>query len=153
MNDANTQSAETGGKTEKPDFSGDEIHLPAVIGRNEAKVASGFWSKASRVAASIPFADDLLAAYYCTRDPDTPLRVRAVLLAALAYFVVPTDIIPDFIAGLGYGDDASVLMGALAMISQHIKPEHREKAERTVERMRNGESVADDTERHEAAHG
>ncbi len=135
-------------KTATPDLESDDIHLPAVIERNEEKVRVGFWSKFTRVAASLPFAGDLLAAYYCTRDPETPLRVRAVLLAALAYFVVPTDMIPDFIAGLGFSDDAVVLMTAIGMISNHLKPDHREKAERTLSDLRDGalqeNSVADE---------
>lgn len=122
--------------TEALDLESEDIQLPAVIERNEEKVRAGFWSKFIRVAASTPFAGDLLAAYYCTRDPKTPLKVRAVLLAALAYFVVPTDMIPDFIAGLGYSDDAAILMTAIGMISKHLKPSHREQAERTLEDLR-----------------
>ena len=108
--------------TQAPDLESDEIQLPAVIERNEERVRAGFWAKMTRVAASIPFAADLLSAYYCTRDPKTPLKVRAVLLAALAYFVVPTDMIPDFLAGLGFTDDAAVLMAAIGLISAHLKP-------------------------------
>ncbi len=139
-------------KTAAPDLESDDIQLPAVIERNEEKVRVGFWTKFTRVAASLPFAGDLLAAYYCTRDPQTPLRVRAVLLAALAYFVVPTDMIPDFIAGLGFSDDAAVLMTAIGMISNHLKPDHRDKAERTLEDMRNG-ATGDDAASDETSHG
>ena len=127
-------------KKATPDLDSDEIQLPAVIERNEEKVRLGFWSTFTRVAASIPFAADLLAAYYCTRDPETPLKVRAVLLAALAYFVLPIDVIPDFIAGLGFGDDAAVLMTAIGMISSHLKPEHREQAQRALDDLRHGKA-------------
>ena len=51
--------------------------------------------------ARIPFAEDLVAAYYCALDRDTPGYVRAVLFGALAYFVLPIDVVPDFLAGLG----------------------------------------------------
>lgn len=139
-------------KTAAPDLESDDIQLPAVIERNEEKVRVGFWTKFTRVAASLPFAGDLLAAYYCTRDPETPLRVRAVLLAALAYFVVPTDMIPDFIAGLGFSDDAAVLMTAIGMISNHLKPDHRDKAERTLDDLRNG-VAGDDTAADKTSHG
>ena len=140
-------------KTETPDLESDEIQLPTVIERNEEKVRLGFWSKITRVAASIPFAGDLLAAYYCTRDPETPLRVRAVLLAALAYFVVPTDMIPDFIGGLGFTDDATVLMTAIGMIASHLKPEHREQAERALNDLRRGEPPEGSDEAKERSHG
>lgn len=130
-------------KTQTPDLEAEEIQLPAVIERNEQKVRAGFWSKFTRVAASIPFAGDLLAAYYCARDPQTPTRVRAILLAALAYFVLPTDVIPDFIVGLGFSDDATVLMAAVGLISAHLKPKHRKQAEGTLDSLRKGETLPD----------
>ena len=63
--------------------------------RDEATVRRGFWSKLRRVAAGLPFAENLLAAYYCAFDRETPLQVKAALLAALAYFVLPVDMMPD----------------------------------------------------------
>lgn len=93
-----------------------------------ARVRDEFWPKIKNVAAKIPFAEDALAAYYCTLDRDTPLRVRGTLLGALAYFVMPLDFLPDFMPALGFTDDAAVLMAALQLISAHIKPEHREAA-------------------------
>jgi len=109
------------------------IQLPAVVARNERTVERGFWKKLLRVAGYIPFADDAAAAYFCATDPATPRKVRGVLLAALAYFVVPFDVIPDFIAGLGYTDDAAVLAMALGVVARHITPEHRAKARRALD--------------------
>ncbi len=108
------------------------LSLPAVIAKNEKTVEEGFWRKMARVAGKIPFAEDAAAAWFCTRDPETPLRVKATLLAALAYFVLPTDIIPDFIAGFGFTDDATVLMAAIGLVSSHLKPEHREAARKAL---------------------
>lgn len=93
-----------------------------------ARVREEFWQKMKAVAAKIPFAEDAIAAYYCALDRETPLRVRGTLLAALAYFVVPLDVLPDVLPALGFTDDAAVLMMALQLISSHIKPEHREAA-------------------------
>ena len=106
----------------------DRVLLPAVILKNQRTVERSFWKKLLKVAGQIPFAEDLAAAYFCTVDPSTPGRVKGVLLAALAYFVLPTDAIPDFIAGLGFTDDAAVLALALSMVSGHIKPQHRARA-------------------------
>ncbi|MCC6984201.1 MAG: DUF1232 domain-containing protein, partial [Bauldia sp.] len=75
---------------------------------------------------------EVVAAYYCALDPATPARVKAVLLAALAYFVVPIDVVPDFLAGIGFGDDIAVLFGALTTVRSHIRPEHREAARRAL---------------------
>jgi uncharacterized membrane protein YkvA (DUF1232 family) len=99
-----------------------------ALGRN-------FWRKLRRVAARIPFAEDLLAAYYCAFDHDTPLQVKATLVGAIAYFVLPVDAIPDVIPGLGFTDDAAVLAAAMQMIASHIKPAHRAAARDALTRL------------------
>jgi uncharacterized membrane protein YkvA (DUF1232 family) len=100
--------------------------------RQRERVRRGFWSKVKRVAAQIPFAEDLLTAYYCAFDRETPREVQAALIGALAYFVLPFDIIPDIIPVLGYTDDAAVLAAAIRMVAQHIRPEHRDAARRAL---------------------
>lgn len=102
--------------------------LPAVIARDTRIVEQGFWKKLLKFAGQIPFAEDLAAAYFCATDPATPLRVKGLLLAALAYFVAPIDAIPDFIAGIGFTDDAAVLAAAIALVAKHMKAEHRARA-------------------------
>jgi len=106
--------------------------LPAVMARNEKTVDDGFWKKMGRVAGRIPFAEDAAAAWYCARDPETPTRVRATLLAALAYFVMPVDFIPDIVAAFGFTDDATVLMAAIGLVSSYMKPRHREAARKAL---------------------
>jgi uncharacterized membrane protein YkvA (DUF1232 family) len=100
------------------------MNLPATIAHDERVVERGFWKKLLALAGRIPFADDAAAAYFCATDPVTPTRVRGILLAALAYFVTPIDAIPDFVAGLGFTDDAAVLAIAIGMVSRHITPAH-----------------------------
>jgi uncharacterized membrane protein YkvA (DUF1232 family) len=112
--------------------------LPAAIARNEKTVRREFWPKLLRVLAHIPFATDLVAAWYCAFDPATPLKVKGILLAALAYFVLPLDTFPDFILGLGFTDDLTVLITAVGLIRNHLKREHYERAERAIERLRRG---------------
>lgn len=102
--------------------------------RREKKVRSQFWSKFARVAGKIPFADDLAAAYYCAFDSQTPIRVRGMLLGALAYFILPTDAIPDFLVGVGYTDDAAVLATVITLVTAHIKPRHRAAAAKALGR-------------------
>jgi uncharacterized membrane protein YkvA (DUF1232 family) len=94
-----------------------------------------FWAKLRRTLARIPFAEDLVAAYYCALDRDTPGYVRAVLFGALAYFVLPADMVPDFLAGLGFTDDASVLAAAIAAVGRHLEPKHRAQARERLERL------------------
>src|SRR5918996_4140384 len=94
-----------------------------------------FWHKVKRVVARIPFSEDLLAAYFCAIDRNTPAYVRAVLCGAIAYFVLPADMIPDVLAPLGFTDDASVIAAAIAAIGRHLQPEHRDAARDRLERL------------------
>jgi uncharacterized membrane protein YkvA (DUF1232 family) len=60
--------------------------------------------------------------------------VKAALLGALAYFVLPVDLVPDILPVLGYADDAAVLATALRLVASHIRPEHREAARQALAR-------------------
>jgi uncharacterized membrane protein YkvA (DUF1232 family) len=93
-----------------------------------------FWKKLKRVAVKLPFVEDLLSAYYCAFDKETPRHVQAALLGAIAYFILPFDFIPDMLPVLGYTDDAAVLATALRMVASHITPEHREAARAALKR-------------------
>ena len=107
---------------------------PTSLERNRRTTRRRIIPKLLKVAGRIPFADDLAAAYYCALDPETPRRVKAVLFAALAYFVIPTDAIPDVIAALGFTDDATVLATALGVVGAHIQDKHRRAARRLLRR-------------------
>src|SRR4051794_5550911 len=102
-----------------------------------------FWSKLKRVAAQLPFAEDLLAAYYCAFDRQTPRHVQAALLGAIAYFVLPFDFVPDMLPVLGFTDDAAVLATALRMVASHINEDHRAAARAAIARgLAKGETDA-----------
>lgn len=113
-------------------FSREEMEAIRKSLRDEAKFGADFMARLKRVAKRIPFAEDLLAAWFCARDPATPRRVRLTLLAALGYFVLPLDAIPDFMPLIGFTDDAAVIAAAIAAVAGSIKPEHRERAKEAV---------------------
>jgi uncharacterized membrane protein YkvA (DUF1232 family) len=102
---------------------------------DERTVRRDFWQKLKRVAAELPFAEDLLTAYYCAFDRETPLQVKAALLGALAYFVLPFDLVPDMLPVLGFADDAAILATAIRMVATHIRPAHRAAARRALARI------------------
>jgi len=102
---------------------------------DESTLRRDFWRKMLRVAARVPFAEDLLAAYYCAFDRATPLKVKGTLVGAIAYFILPTDALPDVMPALGFTDDAAVLFAAIKLVSSHIRPEHRAAARSAVERL------------------
>jgi uncharacterized membrane protein YkvA (DUF1232 family) len=122
---------------------GRQITLAAFAER-ERKVRRDFWVKLKRFAGRVPFAEDLVAAYYCALDPATPLRVRGMLLAAIAYFILPTDLIPDMIAGLGFADDMALLTAVAGMVASHITPTHRAAAARALDKQLPSASSAAD---------
>ena len=101
-------------------------------GEREQRVRRDFWKTARKAARRIPFMEDVVAAYYAALDPTTPFRTRALLLAALAYFILPTDFVPDFIAGFGFSDDIAVLSAALAAIRGALRPVHYDAARQAL---------------------
>lgn len=120
----------------KMDWSGLSRAEGTRAARDEEKVRQGFWDKLKRNISYVPFAEDLTAAYYAAFDRQTPLRVRATLLAALAYFVLPFDFSPDLIPFLGFSDDAAVLMAALKLLSSHVLPQHYDAARDALAALR-----------------
>jgi len=108
------------------------------LAADETAARRRLWRKLRALAASLPFAEDLLAAHYCAFDRQTPAHVKAVLLGAIAYFIVPTDLIPDYIPVIGYTDDAAVLATAVRLVTTHMTVDHREAARRMLARLRDG---------------
>ncbi|KQQ49012.1 MULTISPECIES: YkvA family protein [Rhizobium/Agrobacterium group] len=116
-----------------------EILLPGDPDTQESReqqVRAKFWPKMKRVISKVPFARDAAAAYYCAVDKNTPFRAKGVLFAALGYFILPMDAIPDIFAVVGFTDDIAVLTAALAMIRAHIKMEHYDAADAAIEAMK-----------------
>jgi uncharacterized membrane protein YkvA (DUF1232 family) len=103
--------------------------------RDEATVLRDFWRKLGGLAAQIPFAEDLLTAYYCAFDRRTPTHVRVALIGALLYFISPFDLLPDMLPIVGLTDDAAVVAGAIKLVWDQIKPEHRDAARDALARM------------------
>jgi len=109
-----------------------EILLPGdekAQNSQERQVRAKFWPTLKRAVRYVPFSRDLVAAYYCAVDPKTPTRVRGILLAALGYFVLPIDVVPDVFAVVGFTDDIAVLATAFRMIQGHIADRHYEAAD------------------------
>jgi uncharacterized membrane protein YkvA (DUF1232 family) len=112
-----------------------EILLPGEEVETEKrakKIKAGFWPVFKRALSQLPFARDVVASFYCAMDPATPKRVRAILLGALAYFILPFDAVPDILALVGFSDDIAILAAAIAAVRSHLKPEHYEKADQAL---------------------
>jgi len=90
-----------------------------------------FWEKVSKFAirAGKEVIEKALILYFCLQDPDTPGWTKAVIIGALGYFIVPSDAIPDLTPIVGFTDDLGALAAALAVVTAHVKPEHKQMAQ------------------------
>lgn len=124
-----------------PDFKpGDVLDpkkalVPATVRVNEQRVTRGFWPKIRRVASKVPFAADALSLWWCAKDPTTPTAAKGMMLAALAYFVLPTDAIPDVLPAIGFTDDAAVIAALIAIVGKNLKPRHRDEAKTFLDKL------------------
>ncbi len=109
-------------------FSKAEMASMRRAARDEAGVVAEFWSRIKALGRKVPFAESIVAAAYCASDPATPTRVKALIVGALAYFVMPFDGIPDILPILGFTDDAAVIAATIAAIRLHLSDAHWEKA-------------------------
>jgi uncharacterized membrane protein YkvA (DUF1232 family) len=106
-----------------------------VLTPDEVRVRRGFWDKVRATLGRVGFLEEAVAAYFCATDPRTPKWVKAVLLGALAYFILPFDGVPDFLVALGYTDDLAVLLGALRAVSGHVGEDHRARAREALAKL------------------
>lgn len=104
----------------------DTVHHAEII-------REGFASKAKRFLRQVPIAADVVAMYFCLLDARTPTWVKATVGAALAYFILPLDAIPDILPLVGLSDDVGVLTAAVTAVSSHLTDEHRQKAREWME--------------------
>ena len=116
----------------KRPFTRAEMQAMRRATRDEQGVFSDMWRLLKKLGRKAPFAEDVLAAFYCATDPATDRRVKMVLVGAIAYFVMPFDVLPDVLPLLGFTDDAALLTAAIASVAGSIKPKHREKANATL---------------------
>ncbi|AGU98042.1 MULTISPECIES: YkvA family protein [Vibrio] len=68
-------------------------------------------------------------------DSNTSVRHKAILGGALAYFVLPTDMVPDVLAGVGFTDDMAALTLAANSVGNAITDEHEAQAREKLSSM------------------
>ena len=97
---------------------------------------TSFWKKVRKYGhkAGTTVLEPALKLYYASRDSDTPAWARTTIYAALGYFILPVDAIPDFLPAAGYTDDLGVLVAAVATVGAHVKEEHVDKARAILKR-------------------
>lgn len=110
----------------------EEGHRDSKLARKAAEVRKNFWSVIKKAARQLPIIEEVVAGYYCAFDRNTPFKVRLTLIGALAYFVLPLDVVPDFIMGIGFADDLALLTYVLKTVHSNITDEHRLRAKQAL---------------------
>lgn len=85
-------------------------------------VEEKLWVKLEKVGSKISFAKDLLALYKYVVDASVSWQRKAIVVAALVYFIVPIDSIPDLAPLFGYMDDLGVIMATLKFLGSELIP-------------------------------
>ncbi len=98
---------------------------------------NGFWRKVAAASkkAGGKLLETALSLFYAMQDSDTPKWAKTVILGTLGYFIMPVDAIPDFAPLVGFSDDMTALLSALAVVGMHVKKEHKEKAKEKIEKI------------------
>lgn len=94
-----------------------------------------FWDKLRKFAsqAGREVVEKALTLYYAAQRPETPLWAKTVIYSALAYFILPTDAIPDLTPIAGYADDLGALAAALMTVAMCITPDVKRNAKQKLE--------------------
>ncbi len=85
---------------------------------------NSLWSKLQKVAkkAGKPIVSLVLTLYYVLLSAEVPIKYKTMIIGALGYFILPIDLLPDMIVGLGYTDDLTALLAAHAAVKKNITP-------------------------------
>lgn len=92
----------------------------------------GLWEKIASVAkkAGIKVVYYALLLFYALKSENVTMSDKALIIGALGYFILPLDLIPDFLVPVGYGDDLAVMWGLikkLDCIDEVVKSQAQEK--------------------------
>lgn len=92
---------------------------------------SGLMSKLTNMAlkAGSKVVWNVLLLYYVLKSPGVSARDRAIIISALGYFILPIDLLPDVIPGVGFTDDLAALAFAIKAVYDNITPFVRAQAE------------------------
>jgi len=90
------------------------------VEKNIEYVDKNLWNKLEKSGRRISFAKDILALYRYMKDPFVKWYRKAIVVAALVYFVVPIDTIPDITPLFGYLDDLGVITALLKYLGNEL---------------------------------
>src|SRR4051812_18780333 len=109
-----------------------------------------FWETLVKLSGRLgrQLLEKVLVAYYVAVDPMTPAWAKLTLGSALVYVGFPADAIPDITPFVGFSDDATLLVAALASVATCVRVRHIREARRAMRawgiRVENVDDVLDD---------
>ncbi len=94
-----------------------------------------FWDKVKDVlkSAGRVLIYKALQLYYVMKKPGCPAYIKAAIVAALGYFILPIDLVPDVIPVVGFSDDLAAIGAALVMAQAYVDDEVKELAKKTLD--------------------
>lgn len=113
------------GELNELDFGKKEKRIEEKLNENEIQqkidyVDENLWGKLEKSGKRISFAKDVLALYNYMKDPLVKWYRKAIIVAALIYFIVPIDTIPDLLPFFGYLDDLGVITALLKYLGSEL---------------------------------
>lgn len=105
-----------------------DVHVPEKAAPDE----KSFWEKIKKAFKKMGGELVILAIelWLVMKSPATPIAIKTAIGSALAYLVLPVDLIPDFIPVVGYSDDLVALMAVAKMASMYITDAIKAQAKR-----------------------
>jgi uncharacterized membrane protein YkvA (DUF1232 family) len=104
---------------EENDFS-NRYHSEEDVEHGKKYVDERLWEKVERVGRKISFAKDIRALYHYIADRRVRWQRKAIVVAALVYFITPLDAIPDLAPLIGYMDDLGVITATLRFLGKEL---------------------------------
>jgi len=113
------------GEFDELDFGNKEVKVKKNMNEAEVQekidfVDENLWSKLEKSGKRVSFAKDILALYRYMKDPFVKWYRKAIVVAALVYFIVPIDTIPDITPLFGYLDDLGVITALLKYLGSEL---------------------------------
>lgn len=111
--------------------------LPSRFDAKRWYTARRFWHKVSHYAliAGRKTVLTSITLFHCLRDKDTPAWAKGIIMGALGYLVLPADLVPDVVPGVGFTDDWAALVAALGTVATYVKDEHKLRAAVQAEKI------------------
>ena len=93
---------------------------------SDAKLWNKIAKCATKMGAKLVYY--VLILYYVMKEPGVPFRIKAEIAGALAYVILPVDLIPDFIPVVGFSDDMAALLCVIELVADMVTPDIEKKA-------------------------